>query len=246
MPTNQTIPQNKKIKITDVENTSEIREEMSKAVGVLFRPGAVVELRALKGKKTKSGYFDDPAELVEWAEHLDEDGWSVYVTLNEVDPSLLARAANTVKDAPRSTSADANITRRLWLPMDFDPIRASGISSTDEEHTAAELRAHEVREYMRTKGWPDPVAGDSGNGCHLLYRIDLPNDRESAELVKNVLEALAFRFDDNAVKLDMSVHNAARIWKLYGTVARKGDSVPDRPHRRSKILYVPKGEVQGA
>ncbi len=98
---------------------------------------------------------------------------------------------------------------------------------------------------MRSRGWPDPVAGDSGNGCHLLYRVDLPNDRESADLVQNVLKTLAFLFDDEIVKLDTGVYNAARIWKLYGTVARKGDPIPDRPHRRSEILYVPKGEVEG-
>src|ERR1017187_393469 len=32
---------------------------------------------------------------------------------------------------------------------------------------------------------------------------------------------------------------AARLCKLYGTEARKGDSVPDRPHRGAKILDEP-------
>jgi hypothetical protein len=30
-----------------------------------------------------------------------------------------------------------------------------------------------------------------------------------------------------------------RIWKLYGTVSRKGDDTPDRPHRRSRIIAAP-------
>ena len=30
-----------------------------------------------------------------------------------------------------------------------------------------------------------------------------------------------------------------RIWKLYGTVSRKGDSTADRPHRRSAVLEAP-------
>jgi hypothetical protein len=41
------------------------------------------------------------------------------------------------------------------------------------------------------------------------------------------------------VKVDVTCANAARIWKAYGTVARKGDSIPGRPHRRSQILEVP-------
>ena len=38
------------------------------------------------------------------------------------------------------------------------------------------------------------------------------------------------------MKVDQSTFNAARIWKLYGTVARKGDDMPDRPHRISWAL----------
>jgi hypothetical protein len=94
---------------------------------------------------------------------------------------------------------------------------------------------------LRDQGWPEPVVGDSGNGYHLLYRIDLPNDRGSLELVKGVLEALAFKFSDEAVEVDTTTCNAARIWKLYGTTARKGDDAGDRPHRRSRLLKVPEG-----
>jgi hypothetical protein len=83
------------------------------------------------------------------------------------------------------------------------------------------------------------VVGDSGNGAHLLYRIDLPNNQESLELARGVLEALAFKFSDEAVSLDTGVHNAARIWKLYGTTARKGDDIEERPHRVSRLLKVP-------
>ncbi|GAI49189.1 unnamed protein product, partial [marine sediment metagenome] len=51
--------------------------------------------------------------------------------------------------------------------------------------------------------------------------------------------ALATRFDDDAVSIDPGVFNAARIWKLPGTLARKGDSTPDRPHRLATLLEVP-------
>ncbi len=45
------------------------------------------------------------------------------------------------------------------------------------------------------------------------------------------------------VKVDTTTYNAARITKLYGTVSCKGDSTEERPHRRSKILYVPEKRV---
>jgi len=138
------------------------------------------------------------------------------------------------KDA---TTADSDIIRRRWFPIDIDPVRPSGVSSTDEEHQAAIVRAAEIAAYLgRERGWPDPVMADSGNGAHLLYRIDLPNDEESKDLVKRCLEVLDTMFSNGAVTVDTANFNAARIWKMYGTVSRKGDHTEDRPHRKSLVL----------
>ena len=54
-----------------------------------------------------------------------------------------------------------------------------------------------------------------------------------------ILKALSFRFDDDAVKVDTGVKNAARITKLYGTLTCKGDATNERPHRRSRLVEVP-------
>jgi hypothetical protein len=218
-------------------------DEIARWVGLFFKPGMVVELRVLnaEGGGTVSGYFD-------WEHHEDfirgAIEWSgkapaVYFTLNPVDPVVSARSLNRVKRFARDTTKDNEIRRRLWLPIDFDPKRPSGISSTDAEHEAAIARAKECREFLRLLGWPDPILADSGNGAHLLYRIDLPNDPESTSLLKGILESLASQFSDSVVDLDRSVYNAARIWKLYGTLAAKGDHTPERPHRIARILEVP-------
>lgn len=215
-------------------------EKILRSLEILFEPSDVVELRAFKGQETVSGYFDDHEALAYKASELDKRGYAVYVTLNAVNPDLLARAANRARKVYRDpTTADDDIVRRRWLPLDFDPVRPSGVSATNKEKEAALLRARDVRDYLREQGWPEPVVGDSGNGAHLLYRIDLPNDQESQGLVKGVLEALSFKFSDAAVDVDTSTCNAARIWKLYGSTARKGDDTEKRPHRVSKILKVP-------
>jgi hypothetical protein len=108
-----------------------------------------------------------------------------------------------------------------------------GIPSTDAEKVDAWETIRAVRSYLDTEGWPAPVLADSGNGYHLLYRIDLPTD--DCGLVQRVLQKLACRFDSDAVKIDQKVFNPSRICKLYGTLARKGDHTPERPHRRSGI-----------
>lgn len=223
------------------ENTTEIL----RAVKALRRPGEVAEIRAFSNRGTTSGYFDDFRELARCAAELDDKGYQVYVTLNPVLPALLARSDNRVKTHLRATTTDADIVKRTWLPIDLDPVRPSGISASEAEKRIATERANEIKGYLANRGWLDPLVADSGNGFHLLYRVDLPNDPESLELVKGVLTALDFMFSDDAVSVDTGVTNAARIWKLYGTMARKGDSTIDRPHRRSRLLRVP-GAVQEA
>lgn len=209
---------------------------------LMSEPGAVVELRALGVRKGQyrtnaSGYFDDPAKLAAAAASIDGTAEGVYVTLNPILPELLARANNRLEFGAKHATADNDVVARRLLLIDLDPVRPSGISSTDEEKAAAFAVANQVKEHLRSFGFPDPIEADSGNGAHLLYRIELPTQDDG--LVKRSLEALAFLFDTDMVSVDQAVHNPARICKLYGTLARKGDSTSDRPHRRSALVHVP-------
>lgn len=211
----------------------------------LFETGDVAELRAFGGGRTASGYFNDFEALARQAARLDDGGSQVYVTLNPVLPALLSRHSNRVEQRPKATTKDNEIVRRRWVPVDLDPVRPSGISASDKEKQAAFERAGEIKGFLSGRGWPEPIEADSGNGTHLLYRVDLPNDPESLKLVSDTLTVLDSLFSDNVVNVDRSVANAARIWKLYGTMARKGDDSEERPHRRSRLLVVP-GPVQEA
>jgi hypothetical protein len=220
--------------------------EILRALGLLAEPGQIIELRLLEvqaqGQRiptTMSGYFDDLQLLANSAIKYGGNAKGVYVTLNPVNPALLARASNRLRTAGKNDplTSDADITKRRWLPIDLDPVRPSGISSTDQEHSLAVERAFQIREELRRAGWPDPIVGNSGNGAHCLYRVELPTS--DGDLVKRCLHALARRFDDDQVKIDQAVFNPARLWKLYGTVSRKGDSVPERAHRLTRILEAP-------
>jgi len=150
----------------------------------------------------------------------------------------LGRAYNRLKEHAEHTTADNNILSRRWLPIDLDPVRPAGISSSDEEHAEAIQRARTIADNM-AREWDRPILADSGNGAHLLYRIDLPNDQEALAFVAGALAELDRRYSDDVVKVDVTSANAARIWKAYGTVARKGDSIPSRPHRLSRIIEAP-------
>jgi hypothetical protein len=205
----------------------------------LFVPeGQATEIRILKAGRagTVSGYFDDLELAAQAALSWNGKAPGIYFLPNPIDPALLARANNRLRERAERTTRDDDIPRRRWLLADFDPVRPAGISSTDAEHRAAIDRAVRCRDWLSSDGWPSPILADSGNGAHLCYSIDLPNDPASAELVQRCLQALDLQHSDAAVTVDRTTYNAARIWKLYGTLACKGDPTADRPHRVAKIL----------
>lgn len=217
------------------------RLEIERAISLLFQPGDVVEVRIPKTRAAVvAGYFDNFSAMANAIAEADAKykAGGVYYVLNRINPALLGRTYNRLKEHAEYTTADNNILARRWFPVDLDPVRPAGISSSDEEHAKAVQRGRTIAEDMLTE-WEWPILADSGNGAHLLYRIDLPNDQEALAFVTGALAELDRRYSDDVVKVDVTCSNAARIWKAYGTVARKGDSIPGRPHRLSRILEVP-------
>lgn len=222
--------------------------EILKSLQLIIEPGQVTELRALdvvsqnyRMPHTISGYFDDLDKLAGAAAQI-PPAKGIYFVPNPVNPSLLARAANRLRAVGKEpTTSDTDIVARRWLLIDADPIRPAGISSSNAEHELALKKVQEIRDALSIKEWPRPLTGDSGNGGHLLYRIDLPANDDG--LVQQCLEVLAFQFNDQQVTIDLKVFNPARIWKLYGTWACKGDSTTDRPHRLSRLLEFPDTQI---
>lgn len=138
---------------------------------------------------------------------------------------------------PRITSSDSDIQVHRWLLIDCDPRRPAGVSATDEEKARAQALAMRIRQYLRHVGFAEPILGDSGNGYHLLYAIQV-SVADSA-LLTRLLSTLDDMFSTEAVSVDRVVFNPSRITKLYGTVARKGAHTDQRPHRVSRLIDVP-------
>ena len=155
---------------------------------LIWHPGDVHEIRIPKYNKyghTATGYFDSPTALASAAAPWDGES-NLYITLNPVNPALMARAANRIAAKSENTSCDADVVRRRWLFIDIDPNRPSGISSTEAERLEAKMVLDQVAAYLGSNHWPEPITAMSGNGWYLLYPIDLPNDPPSLELVKRI------------------------------------------------------------
>ena len=164
-------------------------------------------------------------EVEKVAQRLNEGGMNIYVVMNTIREDF---CSGSVKDA--------DIEHRDWLLIDIDRAEPAKCPATDEEINAAVELGDRVGEFMTRKGWEEPLRIMSGNGCHLYYRLNaLPNDTQSKDLLRSLLNGLGDKFDNNVVKIDRSVFNASRITKVVGTRAYKGQSTKDRPYRIARL-----------
>ena len=119
--------------------------------------------------------------------------------------------------------------------------------ATDEEKQAAKKAITWINNLLTSDhDWPAPIVVDSGNGYHDLFRVDLPNDSNSKQQIRNFFQALNRLLPDDLrglAKVDETPHNASRVLKLPSTVVRKQAS-EGRPWRRSRIVYEPEGILQ--
>lgn len=233
-----------------------ILSELQKVYPLFFQPGEVVEIRALglRGKNAAwdgfaggkggivSGYFNDCEKFAAAAAALEKaQARGIYFTANPCKPALLSRAANRlICPQEESTTPDMYMACLRWFLIDLDAKledgtkRPKGVSANDTELKTCAAAAETIAKYLEEEqGFARGLRAFSGNGYHLVYRLpDMPNDDEHKTMVRDALAALDAKFPDT---VDMAVFNPGRIWKFYGTTGRKGDSTPDRPHRRSYI-----------
>ena len=238
-----------------------LKSEIEKSL-TLLHAGNPVELMYLgpddNGKDVRGfAYFTDYAAAAELAAGYNGDG-NIFVNLNTFTawPDLPFKQFEEERCFCYADKASgiravrgADIKKRRWLLIDVDPIRmdADGtrlehVSATDEESAAAKAMAEDIRAYLTNSfDFPEPVFCCSGNGWHLLYRVDISGNKENQILVKTALQALAEKFNtpDAKAEVDTSVYTLPHLTKLYGTTAVKGEDTPDRPHRPSYIESIP-------
>ncbi|MED1561531.1 hypothetical protein AJ85_17080 [Alkalihalobacillus alcalophilus ATCC 27647 = CGMCC 1.3604] len=215
------------------------QSELLSTLEKLKKDNEVIEVRILKTDKgTISGYFDDHDSLVQAVKKY-IGKYDIYITLNPVKKELLARCKNRLQTYAKTSSQDGDIERIQKILIDIDPMRASGISSSEDEKKSALELVKKIRKDLMEEGFSEPVVADSGNGYHMLLAVDLDNTKGNVEMIKAFLAALDFLYSTDKAQVDVTTYNPSRIVKFYGTKACKGDNTTDRPHRWSKIVKVP-------
>ena len=161
---------------------------------------------------------------------LNEQGYNIYTALNPIMPSFSGDRAN------KMAVSDNDIAHRQLLLIDLDRAGAAKVSATDAEIRDASEVADRITIYLRDFHGAEPIRVMSGNGIHLYFPLDLPNDEPSKDLCQLFLRALGHHFNTKTIKVDTSVFNAGQITKVPGTIARKGTATEERPFRMACVL----------
>ena len=217
------------------------KSEIYKWWHIFKRDNELVEIRFLGNNKTASGYYKNIENLLRDVERMDaEDRFQIYFTLNCIEESCYSREqCEKVVWKPKNTTTDNDIKGRYWILIDLDPKRPAGTSSSNDEYEKAHMKAIEVYRYLMDMGFYEPVVCSSGNGWHLLLPCKIGISTETNDVVNKFLKVLSMLFTDDSIDIDVKVGNPARICKLYGTMAKKGTNIPERPHRMAKIVKTP-------
>jgi hypothetical protein len=227
-------------------------DDIARFASVFVPPGTVTELRALGlAGEVWAGWFDgaDLAGLARAALELEAKARGIYFVPNPV-PRPQKTPLGEVATRKHLTD-DAHILARTWLLIDVDPTRfgpdgqpiSSVCPATDAERESAWQVVLRCKGGLEAFGLTHAVVGNSGNGWHLCYPIDLPNDDAARDLCRTVLATLEARCGDRAAHVDTKTFNASRIWKLYGTLPKKGGESEGRTHRYSHLAMTPDSPV---
>jgi len=210
-------------------------ESVLKALRLYYEQGHQIEIRHLKKGATKNTmiprFFPSPEKAARYVVDICENPstMGVYFTPNRFSPDF--------KQTKATTGINKNdITRRRWLLIDCDPERPKDTNATKNEQDAAKIVFDGVESFLARHGFVKPIRACSGNGWHLSYPIDLPSDPENQNGIKLFLDRLNIECSTPYARVDISVHDANRIWKLPATITRKGENTDERPHRLSYLL----------
>ena len=192
-----------------------------------------------------SGIYDDFELLSRDIQKFDCGNYNIYFRINELKDAVKGKIQYNKFIKGAKGAKDVDIKQRDWLFLDFDPIREGGvkdIAATNEEMEKSHIVAVECYRYLKTFGFPEPIVCKSGNGWHILYKLDKVKEEgePTKQIFTNFLSYLAMKFTTDEVDVDLKNSNASRLTKLYGTTSRKGANITERPHRKSEIIKIPK------
>lgn len=188
------------------------------------------EVRMVKNPKGASGHFFnlDTDGLVKAAkfilkENSNPESKGLYCTINPTPRNIKIKGLTKDDDILGGSC--------YWVLLDIDPERPQGFydwNATDEETQAALAAGKEILKIFPLR--PNTTAF-SGNGFQACFPVAGLSSADH-NLILNWLneKAQSMPAISGRVKIDSSVSNPARIWRIPGTHGRKPGNGIDRPN----------------
>jgi putative DNA primase/helicase len=231
---------------TDTPSNGAANEKLiQQALQVLFQPNNLVEIRGRKLDKKIGllGFHTDRTQMAHILSTGSEGGEyeALWYTIQRLKPDIDLRQKEENKKATDRT----DILSYEWLVIDVDrkDEEFKKLNATDEELAELHRVALLVIAWLQSKGFPEPILACSGNGWHILYKLNhlLPTEEY---LLKNVLRSVWYRFIAEPVAvIDTSLAEPEQVIKAYNTQSRKTPAdhpdIGTRPWRFSYLESVP-------
>lgn len=205
-----------------IHNPAEVRRDLDQIFSEHQRRNVnhVREIALVTAEREfRSMCVDNTDEAMDWIERTSQrcNAIGAYVSSN---PIKAARYQS------RPSADDAAARWSLFFDIDVEVAKAEERPSSAEEQSRARAAAMTIQDALRAVGHSDSPErfGSSGNGYYLLYPLpDLPNDKPTYRLIRNVVGVMATRVaaKHSGIKVDTGVIDAARIRRISGTYNRR-------------------------
>lgn len=240
----------------DIDGFFNTGYHMRKTVECLHSGEEVLEIVAvhrITGEK-RIGYAVDAGKAIIPALLLNRKGFNVYINLNplvlssDIKP-LADKEIFFVPDAVRREADKEDVKHIKYFMVDINSVQVGGDDSFCDvdyhfERTEAEATAWRVLRYLKNElGFTTCFMAYSGRGYNLIWKVDLPANQRSEELLKKCQLALAKKFNSDTVKINTKRCSRHELVRFFGSINVTNADTENHPWVNSHIVHAPKKMV---
>ena len=203
-------------------------------------------IKTLQPDKQIHGYFDS-AEMLESSLALLEDNVTLYFNAQSIDEEYLAKIPYNQFGVIQKGGGlkDDSVTKVKYIVVDIDVLSRNESSkdennkllATPEENAGAVQLAKEISACLTDYGFTGVGVCNSGNGAYVIIPMKTTSNVASAvDYTVRFVTTLGKNFNRDIYAVDSKVCNEARIFKLPGSLSRKGKATEDIPYRHAEVV----------
>ncbi len=206
-----------------------------------------VYVRTVSQGKWYQGLYDNPADLASNAASLPEDTtlyYNAHIFSDEFKNSVPHNVFGTGKANGALKNVDVKQMQYIVVDIDVDAdakgsMDGNKVNVTTEENAKAVALAQRIVAHLGGEGFTGCGINNSGNGAHVIIPFTPFEVKDNINYVKQFVHLLKSQYDEDIYKVDTKVTNAGRIFKLPGTLSKKGIPTEDNPWRYASVVKLP-------